>query len=80
MLSSELSSKIHKGIAALPDKTQVVFTLSRFEDLTYKEIAQHLNLSVKSVEKHMGKALKNLRELLNEQLLSVAFLLLTQLA
>ena len=66
--SADLSFKIKKGIASLPEKTQLIFTLSRYEELTYKEIAKQLDLSIKSVEKHMGKALKILRATLKEEL------------
>ena len=39
-----------------------MFSLSRFEDMSYAEIAQHLDISVKAVEKHMGKALRIMRQ------------------
>ncbi len=40
--------------------------MSRIEDLSYKEIAERLTLSVKTVESHIGKALKILRKNLSE--------------
>jgi len=36
--------------------------LSRFEDMTYKEIAAKMEISVKTVENQMGRALRILRE------------------
>ena len=57
----ELESFINKVIDSLPDKCRLVFILNRFEQLSYKEVAQRLDISVKTVENQMSKALKILR-------------------
>ena len=62
----ETEQRIQAAIDTLPPKCKVVFMLSRFEDQSYAEIAQALDISVKAVEKHMGKALKILREQLKD--------------
>ncbi|MCG8320893.1 MAG: RNA polymerase sigma-70 factor [Cytophagales bacterium] len=59
---SDLEDKINIAIQLLPPKCQLVFKLSRYEDMTYPEIADYLNISVKTVENQMGKALKKIRE------------------
>lgn len=61
-LQSELKSEIIKAIDTLPPRCRTVFQLSRFEELTYKEIAVKMEISVKTVENQMGKALRVLRE------------------
>lgn len=58
---SALSQRIEKAIADLPEQCRLVFKLSRFEEMKYKDIAEHLNISIKTVENQMGKALKRLR-------------------
>ena len=58
----EVKQKIAQALDQLPPKCKVVFSLSRFEDMSYTEIARHLDISVKAVEKHMGKALKIMRQ------------------
>lgn len=57
----ELQQAVQQAMAVLPEKTQVVFHLSRFEGLPHKEIARQLSLSEKSVEYHISQALKQLR-------------------
>lgn len=76
LLSKELQEKIQRALTSLPEKTQLIFTLSRYEELTYKQIAEHLNLSIKAIEKHMGKALQQLRTSLHEHLPSLLYLFL----
>ena len=64
----ELEQTIQKVLDELPPQCNNVFKLSRFENLTYPEIAVKLGISVKTVESHMGKALKSMRTNLKEYL------------
>ena len=57
----ELESFIHSVIDGLPEKCRLVFVLNRFEQLSYKEVADKLDISVKTVENQMSKALRILR-------------------
>jgi RNA polymerase sigma-70 factor (ECF subfamily) len=58
----ELSESVESAIAALPERTRLVFTLSRNGGLTYPEIAKEMGISVKTVESQMARALRYLRE------------------
>ena len=60
--------------AKLPPKTREVFLLSRQGGLTYKEIAEELNISVKTVEVQMSRAIKKMKDLLKDFLLLLGFL------
>jgi len=51
----------------LPEKTREIFLLSRRAGLTYREIAEELDISVKTVENQMGRALRILRDLLKKE-------------
>ena len=64
----ELNLAVQKAIDQLPDRRKTIFLLSRDDELTYKEIATVLDLSVKTVETQMGRALKTLRQLLSNYL------------
>lgn len=68
LLQEELNELILAAIEALPPRCREVFLLSRYEQLTYPEIAQALGISVKTVENQMGKALRLLREQLKPYL------------
>lgn len=50
-----------QAIEQLPEKCQLVFSLSRYEGMTNQEVADYLKISVKAVEKHISKAIKDLR-------------------
>lgn len=58
----ELKQTYEKTLAKLPEKQRIVFLMSRMEDLTYKEIASRLQISVKAVEKRMSQALSEIRK------------------
>lgn len=57
----DLRKKLHVAIQNLPQRCQQVFTLSRFENMTYREIATTLEISNKTVEHQMSKALATIR-------------------
>lgn len=58
---SELEAHINKVIDTLPEKCRLVFIMSRFEMLSYKEIGEKMQISTKTVENQISKALKILR-------------------
>lgn len=49
-------------IELLPQNQRIAFTLSKIEDLPYKEIAEVMKLSLSSVESLMHRAKKNLKK------------------
>lgn len=64
----ELKKVIKRAILKLPEKRRKIFELSRFEDMKYNQIAEHLAISVKTVEAQMSKSLSYLRVVLKEYL------------
>ncbi|NII23539.1 sigma-70 family RNA polymerase sigma factor [Pseudoflavitalea sp. X16] len=61
LLLQELSIAIDNTIKKLPQKTQEIFRLSRYEHRSVKEIAQYMNLSEKAVQYHVTQSLKFMR-------------------
>jgi RNA polymerase sigma-70 factor (ECF subfamily) len=68
IFSDEISSLIDSTLDSMPAKTKEIFTLNRYEGLSYTEIAQRLEMNSKSIEYHMSKALQLLRISLKEYL------------
>lgn len=66
--ASELQEIIDQAVDQLPERCRLVFILSRFEQMSYQEIADQLGISTKTVENQISKALKMLRETLGPYL------------
>ncbi|TDB68283.1 RNA polymerase sigma-70 factor [Arundinibacter roseus] len=64
----ELEERIERAVRKLPEQCQLVFRMSRFEEMKYQEIADHLGLSIKTIENQIGKALRILRQELADYL------------
>lgn len=67
-LINELSKHIQKAIDELPPSYKEAFIMHRFRDLSYKEIAEILNVSPKTVDYRIQQALKILRVQLKDYL------------
>ena len=68
LMANELSDRLQEVIQLLPEQCRLIFTMSRFDELKYQEIADRLGLSIKTVENQIGKALRILRTELAEYL------------
>src|SRR5690349_19324609 len=61
VLAVEGLRRMLEAVATLPPRTQAIFALHRFEEISYPIIAQQLGITVSAVEKHIMAALKVLR-------------------
>jgi RNA polymerase sigma-70 factor (ECF subfamily) len=77
ILEFDVKDRIEDVIQHLPEKCAKVFSESRFNGLSNKDIADKFNISVKSVEKQISKALKLFRKEFKD-IISVIFLLFIQ--
>lgn len=53
---------LHEAINSLPKNQKVAFTLSKYEELSYQEISEVMELSVSSVESLLFRAKKGLQK------------------
>ncbi len=60
--------RLKQSLLCLPEITRKIFLLSRFDELTYPEIAKALNISTRTVERHMSTAVKSLQHSLEDLL------------
>lgn len=74
--TKELRAKIMQASAKMPDKCREVFMLSRFDQLSQKDIAIRLDISVNTVKKHMAKAMNIVRTEIGEQQLDLVLICL----
>lgn len=65
-------NRVEALIEELSPVRKKVFKLSRFEELSHKEIAEQLSISPKTVENHIGRALLHLK---NKMVVLVLFLM-----
>ncbi len=69
----ELEEMLHTALAQLPENVRRAFELSRFENMTYNQIAKEMSVSPKTVEAYISKALSLLRTELKDYLPFVLF-------
>jgi RNA polymerase sigma-70 factor (family 1) len=59
--ATETAAAVAAALNHLPPQCRLVFELSRYEELSYQQIAESLGISPKTVENQMGKALRIMR-------------------
>ena len=66
--TDDINHIINETLNSLPEQTQRIFRMSRYEQMSVKEIAEKMGVSSKTVEYHITKALKELRISLKDYL------------
>ncbi|WP_177180932.1 RNA polymerase sigma factor [Parapedobacter koreensis] len=61
-MAKELRQRIEQSINRLPPQCQLVFRMSREQDMSVKAVAEALNLSENTVKMHLKNANKKLRD------------------
>ena len=71
---NELTHELETAIGNLPEKSQKIFRLSRFEGWSVPEISRSLKLSERAIEYHITRSLAHLRLHLRKFILLLFFL------
>lgn len=71
---NDLSRHLNEAISHLPDKYREAFVMHRFKDMTHKEIAERLDVSVQTVNYRIQQAIKLLAAELKDYLPLLLFL------
>ena len=66
VLQSEIETIIKKVVASLPEQCRRIFIMSREENLSHKEIADQLKVSVNTVKTQLSRGTSRLKEALKD--------------
>ncbi|WP_215224890.1 RNA polymerase sigma-70 factor [Echinicola shivajiensis] len=66
MINSDLKRELNRVIENLPPKRRLVFKMVKDENLSYKEVAEILEISERTVEVHLKLAITDLRVTLQQ--------------
>lgn len=72
LASNDRTELVRKAIVALPDASRAVLVLREYEDLSYQEIADSLEIPIGTVMSRLSYARKLLKEKLEMHLFSYA--------
>lgn len=61
----ELQLQLHKAVAQLPEKQQLVFKMKYFEDMKYEDISEALGTSVGALKASYHHAVKKIEDYIN---------------
>jgi RNA polymerase sigma-70 factor (ECF subfamily) len=60
----ELAAIVQQALAGLNERQRIAVVLNKFEDMSYEEIAEVMQLSTKAVKSLLSRARSNLRDVL----------------
>ena len=66
VLATNLRDKMYRSLEKMPEKTREAFVLNRFNNMSYKQIAELHGVSEKNIEYRIKRALRQLRLDLSE--------------
>ncbi len=62
IVEKEYKQNLEKALTVLSDQQKLVFMLSRFEHLTYNQIAEKMGISPLTVKTHLSRALQAIKK------------------
>jgi RNA polymerase sigma-70 factor (ECF subfamily) len=67
LISEEMEARLSVALNSLPPQAGKIFMMSRFDQLSYQEIADSLSISVNTVKTQMKRTLSKMREIFNRK-------------
>ncbi len=74
LIEKENYEAVHREIEKLPEKCRQIYLMKRYDNLTYAEIAEILQISINTVKTQMKRAIKTLHKNLSYLVTSSFFL------
>ncbi|MDR0976869.1 MAG: RNA polymerase sigma-70 factor [Prevotellaceae bacterium] len=68
IFSTEIQEIVRRTLSTLSPQTRRIFEMSRYDNLSHKEIAERMGVTTKAIEFHITKATKVLRPALKDYL------------
>lgn len=68
IISQQIETELKQAIEELSPQCRQIFHLSRYQQLTYSQIAEKLNISVSTVKSQMLRAIEKLKLLMEQHL------------
>jgi RNA polymerase sigma-70 factor (family 1) len=68
---NDLRNALDKGLETIPEKSKMIFRLSKLEGKSLKEISEQMKLSQKAVQYHLTRSARELRIYLKEFIVSI---------
>jgi RNA polymerase sigma-70 factor (family 1) len=68
LFSEKLEHELEKTIEMLPEQCRIIFEMNRYENLSYKEIADRLEVSASTVRTQIARALHKIRNKMSKYL------------
>jgi RNA polymerase sigma-70 factor (ECF subfamily) len=66
MVQQELAAVVQQALAGLNERQRMAVVLNKFEEMSYEEIAEVMNLSTKAIKSLLSRARSNLRQALKD--------------
>lgn len=70
IISEDFGRLYNQSLNSLTPQQRIIFSMSRNDNKTYKEIACHLNISINTVKTHLSQATSSMRNFLSKYLIS----------
>jgi RNA polymerase sigma-70 factor (ECF subfamily) len=76
IFAGDIQNIFRSTISNLPEQTRIIFEMSRFGNMSKKEIAEHFDITIKGVDYHISKSLSFLKENLKDYFPTLLYIII----